>query len=132
MVFFLTVSVFQEVSVFAAALEGGNSALVDGANQSTDNAAKEDINELKTDSRKKMVEIADDPGLSDYFSMFIYGAGVFLSIVASTLEYIVWFAPLLMKWGVPSAIAVMLQTVIYILYLLSLKDLFFGRRMQTN
>lgn len=132
MVFFLIISLFQNVPAFALALEGGNSPLTEDADKSTDEQAKEDIGEMKNRSSDKLRELSEDPGLVDYFSLVLYGISVFLQIILSTLKYILWFAPLLMKWGVPFPIAGFLQTIIYILYALSIKDLFFARRLNTR
>lgn len=130
MIFFLSLSVFQHVTILGAALEGANQPVIEGQNQTMDTAARQEINELKEDSTDKMAEMKNDPGLTEYFSVIFYGVKVIFSIIGNTIRYIVWIAPLLMKWGVPTTIAAMLQTVIYILYLLSLMQVLIGNRIK--
>lgn len=129
LIFFLVlnlISGFQEFSNFA----GDNFERIDSDGDTLTLNSSQAESELETSwttAESKLQDLKDDPSILDYFAVFLYGIGRVLMIILNTLRYLVFFADILMRWGMPVVVAGFVQLLIYLSYVFTYIDLFVNK-----
>ncbi len=125
MVFFLILSIFQSFSEFRG-LSPSSYITQDGKaiNLYSAESVSQDLQNTSSTAEASLESIRDDDSFLNIFSAILKGIRLVLHVVISTFKYLVFFAPVLIMWGVPVQIAMFIQGLIYLSYVISIFDLF--------
>lgn len=124
-VFFLMMGFFNTLAPFG----GGDyfktsSEVLSGDNSSVNTNVSSYVEGTLREAAQGQMDEYREGDIGSIFSFMVLGAKVLISVFASTLRYIVFFADVLIAWGTPFLVAFLVQMMVYITYALTIYEAF--------
>lgn len=126
-VFFVMMGFFDTLQPFGGGMFKTSSEVINSDDPNVNENVSSYLEETLLEAAEGQMNEYTEGDIGAIFSFGILGAKVLITVFVTALRYIFFMADVLIAWGAPLIVALLIQMLVYITYALSIYETFVKR-----